>query len=113
MIFKKYEFKDEETYLEARKAICNEDSILLNDVSSLVELGHICLETDEEGLCINKSTTYAVDILWRNEIESFAQYEVYPDPIGIHTFAGQDANYLAQFCLKNPDSPYCLIPDGF
>ena len=113
MIFKKYEFKDKETYLEARKAIYNEDGILLDDVASLVELGNICLETDEDGLCVNKSTTYAVDILWGNEIESFAQYEVYPDPVGIHTFAGQESSYLAQFCLKNPDSPYCLIPEDF
>jgi len=113
MIFKKYEFKDKETYLEARKAICDEEGILLNDVASLVELGSICLETDDEGLCINKSTTYAVDILWGNEIESFAQYEVYPPPVGVHTFAGQESSYLAQFCLKNPDSPYCLIPEDF
>jgi hypothetical protein len=58
------------------------------------------------------SDKWAVDILFYSEPPaSFAPFEVYPDPMGIHTFSGDDNLYLQAYCKKFPDSPYCVIPD--
>ena len=57
------------------------------------------------------SDMWAVDILFYTEppIE-FTPFEVWPDPMGIHTFSGDDSLYLKGYCEKFPDSPYCIIP---
>ena len=58
------------------------------------------------------SDKWAVDILFYSEPPaSFAPFEVYPNPMGIHTFSGDDNLYLEAYCKKFPDSPYCVIPD--
>ena len=75
-----------------------------------VEIGNICLATDTEGNCTDLSPLYAVDILWTGEpLESFATKEVFPNPIGVHTFAGCEDMYLKRFCEFNPDSSFCII----
>ena len=75
---------------------------------AVVELGNICLATDEEGNCTDLSPLYAVDILWNDEpLESFATKEVFPNPIGVHTFSGCEEMYTQRFCEFNPLSPYC------
>lgn len=52
----------------------------------------------------------AVDILWYAEVpDSFSTYEVFPDPIGVHTFAGCEELYTLRFCDFNPESPYCVV----
>ena len=57
------------------------------------------------------SDKWAVDILFYEEPpKEFASYEVYPPPMGIHTFSGDDSLYLKSYCEKFPDSPYCVIP---
>ena len=57
------------------------------------------------------SDKWAVDILFYAEPpKEFASYEVYPPPMGIHTFSGDDSLYLKSYCEKFPDSPYCVIP---
>lgn len=57
------------------------------------------------------SDKWAVDILFYAEPPAeFASYEVYPPPMGIHTFSGDDSLYLKSYCEKFPDSPYCVIP---
>ena len=81
------------------------------------EIGFICLQwgTDAEGMpvCELLSDKWAVDILWYTEPKAdFTAYEVYPEPMGIHTFAGCDGEYLKGYCAKFPDSPFCVIPDG-
>jgi hypothetical protein len=79
---------------------------------AVVELGNICFATDEEGNCTDLSPLYAVDILWNAEpLESFSTKEVFPNPVGVHTFSGDDNLYLKTFCAKFPDSPYCIVPD--
>lgn len=51
---------------------------------------------------------YAVDIMWFDSIpETFSTYEVFPDPIGVHTFAGCEELYTQRFCEFNPLSPFC------
>ena len=58
------------------------------------------------------SDKWAVDILFYTEPPAeFAPFEVYPNPMGIHTFCGDDNLYLQAYCKKFPDSPYCVIPD--
>jgi hypothetical protein len=58
------------------------------------------------------SDKWAVDILFYTEAPiEFKPFEVYPDPVGIHTFSGDESLYLKTFCAKFPDSPYCIIPD--
>jgi hypothetical protein len=59
------------------------------------------------------SDKWAVDILFYTEPPAeFTPFEVYPDPMGIHTFSGDDNLYLQAYCKKFPDSPYCVIPDN-
>ena len=56
------------------------------------------------------SDMWAVDILFYSEPPAeFTAYEVWPDPMGIHTFSGDDSLYLKGYCAKFPDSPYCVI----
>lgn len=90
--FTKYEFlsqKDWETY----KSQITEDGQAIN--CAIVEIGQL-----ENG--------FAVDILWNGEpFESFATKEVFPNPVGVHTFSGDDSLYLDRFCSFNPESPYC------
>jgi hypothetical protein len=57
------------------------------------------------------SDKWAVDILFYTEPPAeFTPYEVWPDPMGIHTFSGDDSLYLKGYCEKFPDSPFCVIP---
>ena len=57
------------------------------------------------------SDKWAVDILFYTEPPAeFTPFEVWPTPMGIHTFSGDDNLYLKGYCEKFPDSPYCVIP---
>ena len=58
------------------------------------------------------SEKWAVDILFYAEPPAeFTPFEVWPDPMGIHTFSGDDSLYLAGYCAKFPESPYCKLPE--
>lgn len=105
MTFNKYAFSNE-TEWATYKAQITQDG---NPVDcAIVEIGQICLATDEEGNCTDLSPLYAVDILWTGEpLESFSTKEVFPDPCGIHVFSGCEELYLKRFCQFNPDSPHC------
>ena len=82
---------------------------------AVVEIGFICLEwgtEDDKPVCTKQSDKWAVDILFYSEPPaSFAPFEVWPPPMGIHTFSGDDSLYLKGYCEKFPDSPYCIVPD--
>jgi hypothetical protein len=82
---------------------------------AVVEIGFICLEwgqVDDKPVCTKQSDKWAVDILFYAEVpKEFAPYEVWPDPMGIHTFSGDDSLYLSGYCAKFPDSPYCIVPE--
>jgi len=57
------------------------------------------------------SDKWAVDILFYAEVpKEFDAFEVWPDPMGIHTFSGDESLYLKSFCEKFPESEYCVIP---
>lgn len=106
MIFKKYEFKNEEEWLTIRETLYN-DEALIAEVAAIHEIGNICFAYNEEGECTDESTMYAVDILWNVDLGNLVQYEVYPNPDGVHIFAGCAELYLKSFCEVNPTSPYC------
>jgi hypothetical protein len=58
------------------------------------------------------SDKWAVDILFYTEPPAeFTPFEVYPNPMGIHTFSGDDSLYLAGYCAKFPESDYCKLPE--
>ena len=58
------------------------------------------------------SDKWAVDILFYSEppIE-FKPFLVYPYPCGVHTFSGDESLYLKTYCMKFPESDYCVIPE--
>ena len=58
------------------------------------------------------SEKWAVDILFYTEPPAeFTPFEVWPPPMGIHTFSGDDSLYLKGYCAKFPDSDYCKLPE--
>ena len=84
-------------------------------VTAVVELGYLCTQwgTDEEGnqVCEVTSPKYAVDILWTAEpLASFNANVVWPDPCGVHVFAGWEAQYALDYCAANPEAAYCQPP---
>jgi hypothetical protein len=111
MTFSKYEFQSLAEWLtyQAQISTTQEGSVTYQNCA-VHEIGNICLATDEEGNCTDLSPLYAVDILWNDEpLESFATKEVFPNPIGVHTFSGCEEMYTQRFCQLNPDSPYCQL----
>ena len=58
------------------------------------------------------SDKWAVDILFYTEAPiEFKPFEVYPNPCGVHTFSGDESLYLKTYCMKFPESEYCVIPE--
>ena len=120
MIFNKYEFESEAKWLEVKKTLYiteiiddEEVTYLRPEINSIVEIGFICFAWSEgdEPECIDQSTMFAVDMLLNEPFESLDQYIVWPSPVGVHTFGGDDSLYLEGFCKVNPDSPYCKIDE--
>ena len=124
MTFTKYEFQSPTEWATLRKLI--EQTTLTptgDEVSSwvdcaVVELGFLPITPAVIGEAFEVITPavfsdkWAVDILFYAEPPAeFASYEVYPPPMGIHTFSGDDSLYLKSYCEKYPDSPYCIIPE--
>jgi len=95
MIFAKYEFTPDK-WNELKPLIYIDDTY---QNCAVHEIGHI-----------NESPMYAVDIMWFGEIpDEFSIYEVFPNPVGVHTFAGCEDMYLNRFCEFNTNTPYCEI----
>jgi hypothetical protein len=110
--FHKYEFTPSE-WATLQKDIqqTTDDTTSWKDCA-VVEIGFICLEKNEQGECITQSDKWAVDILFYAEPPaSFAPFEVFPKPCGVHTFSGDDSLYLKTFCEKYPESEYCKLPE--
>tara|TARA_R110002153_G_scaffold100312_1_gene236227 strand:- start:2941 stop:3291 length:351 start_codon:yes stop_codon:yes gene_type:complete len=112
MIFLKYEFTDQETWEAVRATLYTEEG-LIPEINAVVEIGHICFAYDEEGECTDLSTRFAVDMLLNEPVDSLEAYIVWPNPVGVHTFSGDDSLYIQSYCSipAHSESPYCLIPD--
>lgn len=120
--FKKYEFTPTE-WATLRKLI--EQTTLTptgDEISSwvdcaVVELGFLPITPAVyDGMEVVTpavlSEKWAVDILFYAEPPAeFTPYEVWPNPMGIHTFSGDDNLYLAGYCAKFLESPYCKLPE--
>ena len=84
---------------------------------AVVELGFLPITPAVvEGMKVIKeavlSDKWAVDILFYTEPPAeFTPFEVWPDPMGIHTFSGDDNLYLVGYCAKFPESDYCKLPE--
>jgi hypothetical protein len=107
MIFAKYQYPSQSIWKNFQLQISTTTEGSLSYIDCAVhEIGNICLETDEEGNCINLDPSYAVDIMWFKEIpQAFNEYEVFPDPCGVHTFAGCEDLYKERYCEFFPE--YC------
>jgi hypothetical protein len=109
MTFAKYQFTNQAEWLtyQAQISTTQEGSVTYPNCA-VHEIGQICFATDNEGNCTDLSPLYAVDILWNDEpLDSFATKEVFPNPIGVHTFSGCEEMYTQRFCDFNPTSSYC------
>jgi len=95
MIFAKYSFINQDDWVKYKDQI-TQDEQPIN--CAIVEIGQL-------------KNGFAVDILWNGEpLESFATKEVFPNPVGVHTFSGCESLYTARFCEFNPTSTYCETP---
>ena len=112
---KKYEMTPAQ-WATARKKIevtTDEGSSWSDAVLGVVELGHLEItpavyDGEEITTPAVLSNKVAIDILWSAEpVSTFASKQVWPEPCGVHTFAGWQAAYAADFCEANPDHPYC------
>ena len=115
--FHKYEFTptEWETQKKVIQTIDGNIGILTWKDCAVVEIGFICLEwgqVDDKPVCVKQSDKWAVDILFYSEPPaSFAPFEVFPKPCGVHTFSGDDSLYLKGYCAKFPESDYCKLPE--
>jgi hypothetical protein len=113
--FRKYEFTPTQwATAKAKIEVTTEDGTAWDPakVVAVVELGKLCKAWDEEGNCTDQSTKVSVDILWADQpaTTSFASYVVWPEPCGIHVFAGWEEAYAADYCAANPSAAYCQPP---
>jgi hypothetical protein len=110
MEFSKYEFTDKQ-WSDLRKKIetKNENGNTSFVGCAVVELGNIVTTPAiMEGTNIKTpailSSKYSVDILWNESpLVDFNQYEVYPSPCGVHTFAGLENQYAEKYYTKFPN----------
>jgi hypothetical protein len=116
MKFLKYEFTPSQwATAKAKITLTDEEGNESWDpakVVAVVELGKLCKAWDEEGNCTDQSTKVSVDILWADQpaTTSFASYVVWPEPCGVHVFAGWEAAYAEDYCKANPSAAYCQPP---
>jgi hypothetical protein len=112
MVFAKYEFTQAQwdkikTKIQATSTIGEEETTYFTE--NVVELGQLVLtpaviedmQVIEEAILSDK---YSVDILWKEEpLTDFNKYEIYPDPCGVHTFAGLEGLYAERYYTKYPE----------
>ena len=97
MKFRKYEFTP--TQWKTLKTKIWTEEIGYSECH-VVELGFLPTTPatyDSEGNVLTPavlSKKFSVDILWiQDPLSDFTQYEVWPEPVGIHTFAGMEYLY--------------------
>ena len=121
MKFLKYEFTATQ-YKAAMDKITQTDeegnTSYTDAVAAVVDLGKLVKTPatfDEEGNELTPATyasKISVDILWADQplTTSFASYVVWPEPCGVHTFAGWERQYALDYCEANPNAAYCQPP---
>ena len=119
--FRKYEFTPTQ-YTAAMGKITQTDeegnTSYTDAVAAVVDLGKLVKTPavlDEDGNELTPATyatKISVDILWADQplTTSFASYVIWPEPCGVHTFAGWERQYALDYCEANPDAAYCQPP---
>jgi len=109
MEFCKYEMTDLQwSTIKKKIETTNENGNTSFVGCAVVELGHIVLTPAiMEGMVIITpailSNKFAVDILWdETPLTDFNEYEVFPAPCGVHTFAGLESLYAEKYYTKFP-----------
>jgi hypothetical protein len=112
MKFRKYEFDLKQwdklkSEIQIYFGLSDEKSFGYNHelIESVVEIGHIMTKPpvfNDKMEMIKPpvlSDLFAVDILWKDdELESFAPFKVWCQPVGIHSFgASIDADYIEAY----------------
>ena len=124
MKFLKYEFTPSQwaaAKAKIQKTVTSLDGITeqvwdTEKVEAVAELGKLCTQMGKNvkgrDVCVKLSTKISVDILWAGEplTTSFASYVVWPEPCGVHIFAGWETNYAAAYCEANPEAAFCQAP---
>ena len=120
MRFLKYEFKNP-TAWETAKAeieITDSEGNVSYDPSKVVAvhyIGNLCDKwgEDAEGnpVCEILNPNICVDVIWTNDqLPSWEASIVWPEPCGIHIFAGWAEAYAKDYCEANPSAAYCQPP---
>jgi len=121
MKFLKYEFTATQ-YKAAMDKITQTDeegnTSYTDAVAAVVDLGKLVKTPatfDEDGNELTPATyasKISVDILWADQplTTSFASYVIWPEPCGVHTFAGWERQYALDYCEANPNAAYCQPP---
>ena len=107
MKFRKYEFTTNQWSTQKAKIWSEETGYTGCHVVELGNLPTTPATFDSEGNVLTPgvlSTKYSVDILWVEELlADFTEYEVWPEPCGVHTFAGLENLYLEGYQARlNP-----------
>jgi len=113
MVFAKYEFTQAQWDKIKTKIQATSTDLDGNETTyfteNVVELGQLVLtpaviedmQVIEEAIL---SDMFSVDILWSKEpLASFDVYEVFPEPCGVHTFAGLENAYAERYYSKYPE----------
>lgn len=113
MVFAKYEFTPAQWDKIKTKIQATSTDLEGNETTyfteNVVELGHLVItpavvedmEVVEEAIL---SDMFSVDILWSKEpLADFDAYEVFPEPCGVHTFAGLENAYAERYYSKYPE----------
>ena len=119
--FRKYEFTptqykaamDKITQTDEEGNTSYTDAVLaVVDLGKLVKTPAVLDEDGNELTPATYATKISVDILWADQplTTSFASYVVWPEPCGVHTFGGWEAQYALDYCEANPNAAYCQPP---
>jgi len=98
--FRKYAFPNKTEF--------DEFDDLTNPDATCVELGHIeqtpaVVSGDVEISPAVVSAEYCVDLLWNDQpAPDWEQFEVWPEPVGVHTFLGWDEQYTKDYNERLP-----------
>ena len=120
--FLKYEFTDSQlktalakiqvTDEEGNASWDSEKVVAVLELGKLVKTPSVLNEEVKEVTPAVYATKNSVDILWADQplTTSFASYVVWPEPCGVHIFAGWEAEYAKAYCEANPNAAYCQPP---
>lgn len=112
MEYRKYAWPSEGQFitdmLSAGFATTEEDQITFVDCF-VHQIGKACISQDEEGNCTTYDPRWAVDIIWQGAVQ-FESLCVWPVPnSAVHWFAGWEQQYAVDFCVNNPNDPFCTL----